>query len=63
MCWQIPDNIDYEEAASMNVAAGTTFQALSLRLGLESPRSGTKGKGEPILIWGGATAVGIVATQ
>ena len=42
--------------------AGTAIQALYMRLGLNLPNSPSK-DGEPILVWGGSTSVGLYALQ
>lgn len=43
-------------------SVGTAIQALYMRLGLSLPNSPSK-DGEPILVWGGSTSVGLYALQ
>jgi len=62
--WLIPkDKLSYEEAAPMGgIALSTAVQALYFRLQLPTPWAPAK-EAFPILIWGGATAVGIYAIK
>ncbi|KAI5475953.1 zinc-binding oxidoreductase ToxD [Pseudohyphozyma bogoriensis] len=62
LVWKVPAEIDDEQAASLNVAAHTAFQALYYTLGLANPLQPTK-TAAPVLIWGGSSAVGIAAIQ
>lgn len=58
---QIPDNLSFEEAATMNTGVITVGQALYQSLGLPLP--GTKSYGGYLLIYGGSTATGTIAIQ
>ncbi|GAA5885486.1 hypothetical protein JCM3774_003367 [Rhodotorula dairenensis] len=63
LVWRVPDNLsDEEAAASGGIAPWTAIQALYMRLGLNLPNSPSK-DGEPILVWGGSTSVGLYALQ
>lgn len=61
---KIPDDVSFEEAASVGSGVATTGYALYHTLGLPWPgETKVDGEGEPILIYGGSTATGTVATQ
>lgn len=58
---KLPDHIDYEHGATLGMSLWTAIQALFLKdLLLSFPG---KTKEEPLLIWGGASAVGQFAIQ
>jgi NADPH:quinone reductase-like Zn-dependent oxidoreductase len=59
---KIPDNISFEEAATIGVGFITTGQGLYQSLGLPLPTEPAKEK-FPLLIYGGSTATGTVAIQ
>eukprot|EP01116_Phalansterium_solitarium_P020193 TRINITY_DN5891_c0_g1_i1.p1 TRINITY_DN5891_c0_g1~~TRINITY_DN5891_c0_g1_i1.p1 ORF type:complete len:340 (-),score=140.96 TRINITY_DN5891_c0_g1_i1:132-1151(-) len=61
MVYRVPDNITFEQAATVPVPAFTAVQVLYRRLGLPEP--GSAESGTPILIWSGATSVGQYAIQ
>ena len=67
VCFVLPQEMTYEEAASFPIPHLTGVQALYMRLSLPKPLSpeatAFKQKGEKILIWGGSTAVGHHAIQ
>ncbi|TRM69137.1 chaperonin 10-like protein [Schizophyllum amplum] len=56
VCFKLPDDMTYEEAASFPIPHLTAAQALYMRLGL--PKPGVKPMNEKVLVWGGSTAVG-----
>ncbi|KAL4971247.1 chaperonin 10-like protein [Aspergillus desertorum] len=58
----IPDNLSFEEAATLGVGIMTVGQALYQSLKLALPTEPTKTP-EPILIYGGSTATGTLAIQ
>ncbi|GAA5981432.1 hypothetical protein JCM10908_004107 [Rhodotorula pacifica] len=63
LVWRVPDNLSDEEAAAAGgIGPWTAIQALYMRLGLNLPNSPSK-DGEPILVWGGSTSVGLYALQ
>ncbi|KAF5531535.1 alcohol dehydrogenase like domain-containing protein [Fusarium mexicanum] len=57
----IPETIPFTEACSMGLAIATAGLALFQEPGLQLPMQG--GNGETVLISGGATAIGTMATQ
>jgi len=57
-----PDNLSFEEAASMPVGVGTVGQAQYQTLGLPMPDKPTEER-FPLLIYGGSTATGSLAIQ
>ncbi|KAL4900077.1 hypothetical protein BDW74DRAFT_188653 [Aspergillus multicolor] len=59
---RIPDNLSFEEAATLGVGIMTVGQGLYQSLGLSLPEAPSK-DGEPILIYGGSTATGTLAIQ
>jgi NADPH:quinone reductase-like Zn-dependent oxidoreductase len=62
----IPDNMSFEEAATLGVGISTVGQGLyqSLKLPLPNDTEGIrKSAGTPILIYGGSTATGSLAIQ
>ena len=59
----IPDNVSFEEAASVGVGVLTTGYALFHILGLPMPRTQQDAAGKTILIYGGSTATGTIANQ
>ncbi|KAL7952151.1 hypothetical protein V8C34DRAFT_325163 [Trichoderma compactum] len=59
---RIPDNMTFEEAASMGCSIFTVGQGLFHRLGLRLPNSPTV-TGEVVFIYGGSTSVGAMALQ
>ncbi|KAL9109040.1 MAG: hypothetical protein Q9227_006280 [Pyrenula ochraceoflavens] len=58
----IPENLSFEEAATLGVGIFTVGQGLYQSLELEMPENPTKEK-KPILIYGGSTATGILGIQ
>lgn len=63
--WHIPDNLSFEQAATLGVGVVTTIQSLYQGLELEWPRADgsiPENKG-PVLIYGGSTATGYLAIQ
>ncbi|POY71205.1 hypothetical protein BMF94_5517 [Rhodotorula taiwanensis] len=63
LVWRVPDSLSDEQAAAAGgVGPWTAIQALYMRLGLATPSSPSK-EGEPVLIWGGSTSVGLYALQ
>ncbi|KAI5478991.1 zinc-binding oxidoreductase ToxD [Pseudohyphozyma bogoriensis] len=61
--WEVPAELDWEEAAALGgVAPHTVFQTLYYNLRLAPPSNPTKAA-PPVLIWGGSTAVGMAAIQ
>lgn len=59
---KIPDNISFEEAATLGVGVSTVGQALYQSLKLPLPNKPSTA-GEYILIYGGSTATGGLAMQ
>lgn len=59
---RIPDNLSFEEAATLGIGITTVGQALYQSLGLALPNDGEKDS-SPILIYGGSTATGSLAVQ
>lgn len=59
---KIPDNLSFEEAATLGIGLTTAGQALYQNLKLPLPDSGGKAN-FPILIYGGSTATGALAIQ
>jgi aspyridone synthetase trans-acting enoyl reductase len=57
----IPDSLSFEQACSLGLGMATAGLALFSHPGLELSMQG--GKSEPVLISGGATATGTMATQ
>lgn len=63
--WRIPDNISFQQAATLGVGVSTVIQALYQLLDLKWPKTGlssTETEGD-ILIYGGSTATGYLAIQ
>lgn len=58
----IPDNLSFEEAATLGVGIITVCQGLYLGLGLDLPTSPSF-KRTPVLIYGGSTATGSLGIQ
>ncbi|KAJ5714729.1 uncharacterized protein N7483_011910 [Penicillium malachiteum] len=58
----IPDNLSFQQAATLGVGISTVGQALYQSLKLASPSEPLKTP-EPILIYGGSTATGTLAIQ
>ncbi|KAK5046409.1 hypothetical protein LTR84_008211 [Exophiala bonariae] len=58
----IPENLGFEEAATLGIGITTVGQALYQSLGLSLPGEGQKDL-SPILIYGGSTATGSLAIQ
>ncbi|KAH7107264.1 GroES-like protein [Auriculariales sp. MPI-PUGE-AT-0066] len=64
LLWKKPDSISFEDAAPMGgIALSTAVQALYYRLNVPTPWSGSPAPSTPILIWSGATGVGLYAIQ
>lgn len=59
---KIPDNIGFEEAATLGVGTATVGQGLYQKMKLPLPTAPAKEK-FPILIYGGSTATGILGIQ
>ncbi|KAI5460835.1 chaperonin 10-like protein [Mariannaea sp. PMI_226] len=59
---KIPDNISFEEAATLGVGITTVGQGLYQTLGLAWPTTPIKDD-TPVLIYGGSTATGILGIQ
>ncbi len=59
---KIPDNLSFEEAATLGVGLITVGQGLYRSLGLAQPTNPTTA-GETILIYGGSTATGALGIQ
>ncbi|GAA5828238.1 hypothetical protein JCM11251_002651 [Rhodosporidiobolus azoricus] len=63
LVWKVPENVSFEEAAaSGGIGPWTAIQALYFRLKLAPPHKPTT-TGEPVLVWGGSTSVGLYAIQ
>ncbi|CAL5867038.1 uncharacterized protein PFLUO_LOCUS1250 [Penicillium psychrofluorescens] len=63
--WRIPNNISFQQAATLGVGVSTVIQALYQLLDLKWPKNGlssTDNEGD-ILIYGGSTATGYLAIQ
>lgn len=58
----LDENRNLKSDFAGGLLAGTAIQALYMRLGLNLPNSPGK-DGEPILVWGGSTSVGLYALQ
>ncbi|EAU38558.1 protein TOXD [Aspergillus terreus NIH2624] len=58
----IPENVSFQEAATLGVGITTVGQGLYQSLGLAPPTSSIS-EGTPILIYGGSTATGTLAIQ
>lgn len=58
----IPENVSFQEAATLGVGITTVGQGLYQSLGLAPPTSPIS-EGTPILIYGGSTATGTLAIQ
>ncbi|KAF6812404.1 alcohol dehydrogenase, partial [Colletotrichum musicola] len=66
LTYKIPPGIDFKEASSLPMSLQTAADAIFNVLGTSLPAanlSGTSAAGRAILIWGGATAVGVSAIQ
>ncbi|KAJ7148635.1 putative zinc-binding oxidoreductase ToxD [Mycena crocata] len=61
--WHIPDDMSFDQAASYSLVYQTASQGLYLALKLPEPYQTPVTKGTPILVWGGASSVGMVAIQ
>jgi NADPH:quinone reductase-like Zn-dependent oxidoreductase len=59
---KIPDNMSFQEAATLGVGIATVGQAVYFSLGLNSPYNPIS-EPVPILIYGGSTATGTLAIQ
>ena len=59
---RIPDNIGFEEAATLGVGIATVGQGLYQKMKLPWPTTPAKEK-LPLLIYGGSTATGILGIQ
>ncbi|GAA5858840.1 hypothetical protein JCM8547_005008 [Rhodosporidiobolus lusitaniae] len=63
LVWKVPETVSFEEAAAAGgIGPWTAIQALYFRLKLNPPSNPTT-KGEPVLVWGGSTSVGLYAVQ
>lgn len=66
LVWRVPKELSDEDASTYGVAAVTAMQALNHHLGvpwLDESRKGKSENGKTILIYSGATAVGLFAIQ
>ncbi|KZF19813.1 oxidoreductase-like protein [Xylona heveae TC161] len=65
MNFKIPDNVSFEEAATLPLGISTVGQGLyqALKLPFPGDSDTSKGAAEPILIYGGSTATGTLAIQ
>jgi NADPH:quinone reductase-like Zn-dependent oxidoreductase len=61
ICMKIPDNMGFEEAATLPVGVMTCVMGLYQHMGLSW--LALKGEGKQILIYGGSTATGMLAIQ
>jgi NADPH:quinone reductase-like Zn-dependent oxidoreductase len=61
--FKLPENMTYEEGASLPIPHLTAIQSLYIRLGLPTPLKASTSPGATILIWGGSTATGHHAIQ
>ncbi|KAI9787530.1 MAG: hypothetical protein M1839_000060 [Geoglossum umbratile] len=59
---RIPDNVSFEEAATLGVGIITVGQGLYQSLGLQLPTKPVK-ENIPVLVYGGSTATGTLAIQ
>ncbi|MFD1722364.1 zinc-binding alcohol dehydrogenase family protein [Amnibacterium endophyticum] len=61
----IPDDLTFEEAATLPLAVSTASSALFQQdqLGLRAPGTGSIPSGQTLLVWGGSTSVGSQAIQ
>ncbi|KAF5004647.1 hypothetical protein FDECE_8868 [Fusarium decemcellulare] len=59
---RIPDNMSFEDAATLGVAVVTCGQGLFQKMGLNRPSDQSR-KGETILIYGGSSATGMLGIQ
>lgn len=60
---KIPENLSFEEAATLGVGVSTVGQGLYQSLGLPLPGEAKTGESGTILIYGGSTATGGLAIQ
>ncbi|KAI5918857.1 chaperonin 10-like protein [Camillea tinctor] len=66
LLYQIPPGLDMKDASALVLVSHTAIDGLFNALGFGFPAADIQGddpKDRPILIWGGATSVGIVAIQ
>lgn len=63
--YKIPDNLSFEEAATLGVGTITVGQALYhfAQLPMPADVKGTEKEKSPVLIYGGSTATGSLAIQ
>ncbi|KAH7869401.1 chaperonin 10-like protein [Lentinula edodes] len=61
--FKLPDELSYEEGASLPIPHLTAVQVFYMRLNIPKPFSPPAAEKEIILIWGGSTAVGHNAIQ
>ncbi|KAI8621296.1 alcohol dehydrogenase class-3 [Chytriomyces sp. MP71] len=59
----IPNNLSFEDAATLGVGVYTVGQGLYQSLGLELPSANPTAHNTPILVYGGSTATGALAIQ
>lgn len=59
----LPDNVSFNEAATMPMAVGTSFHALVDTLGLPRDSKFTPADKKSILIWGAASSIGTAGVQ
>lgn len=63
-CWLVPDNLSWEEAASVGCAASSSVgMALWISLKLSGTPEGPVSEPKYVLVYGGATASGTFAIQ
>jgi NADPH:quinone reductase-like Zn-dependent oxidoreductase len=60
---KIPENLSFEEAATIPLAAVTAIVGIYSDLKISPPWTGASYHGEPFLVWGGASSVGMLAVQ
>jgi len=66
LVFKVPDNLSFEEAATIPIPFFTAVQALYLRLGMTEPdpeQPSTPSQNKWLLVWSGASAVGQYAVQ
>jgi NADPH:quinone reductase-like Zn-dependent oxidoreductase len=59
----VPDDVSFEEASAMGVAANTAGLSLFKELQIQQSSNAKSGEGEYLLIYGGSTACGTLGIQ